>query len=361
MSTHALDTPERRAFYARIDKDNMTALWTVMGALITPEPKSACVPFLWKFADIRAAMIEAGGLITAKEAERRVLVLENPGLARPVESHDIALCRRADGLARRSRAGTPPFAIGVALRARRLGRAYRRQRRAHAHGGRRLRHHAVGAWHDHGNATADPMFWLDGLDIPLVQFLDASFVEHLEGRRAADRAAGGRCARALRRQHAAGRSHTTAARRRRSSTIPMRARARRWSRCDARRPGILPRPQDEIHQPGDGRSRHADHGHVPAVAAEGIHVGALPLDRRDGIHRRRRARPHAHRRHRCRMGPQGPVRRAELEADRPRGKQRTRCCSPSRIGQCRKNSASGAKTAATRDVDLTIERLRCAT
>jgi gentisate 1,2-dioxygenase len=32
-------------------------------------------------------------------------------------------------------------------------------------------------WHDHGNETEAPMFWLDGLDIPLVQFLDASFVE----------------------------------------------------------------------------------------------------------------------------------------------------------------------------------------
>ena len=52
----------------------------VWGALITPEPKSACVPAALRFAAIRAAMLEAGQLITAKEAERRVLVLENPGL-----------------------------------------------------------------------------------------------------------------------------------------------------------------------------------------------------------------------------------------------------------------------------------------
>ena len=35
-------------------------------------------------------------------------------------------------------------------------------------------------WHDHGNESDAPMFWLDGLDIPLVQFLDASFAEHLD-------------------------------------------------------------------------------------------------------------------------------------------------------------------------------------
>ena len=34
------------------------------------------------------------------------------------------------------------------------------------------------AWHDHGNESDDAVFWLDGLDIPVVQFLDASFAEH---------------------------------------------------------------------------------------------------------------------------------------------------------------------------------------
>ena len=73
-------TPEREAFYRKIDGESLTALWNVMGALITPEPRSACQPFLWRFEAIREHMTEAGGLITAKEAERRVLILENPGL-----------------------------------------------------------------------------------------------------------------------------------------------------------------------------------------------------------------------------------------------------------------------------------------
>src|SRR3984957_10594255 len=73
-------TPEREAFYKKIDGENLSALWNVLGDLITPEPKSACRPHLWKFDAIRAYMTEAGQLITAKEAERRVLVLENPGL-----------------------------------------------------------------------------------------------------------------------------------------------------------------------------------------------------------------------------------------------------------------------------------------
>jgi gentisate 1,2-dioxygenase len=35
-------------------------------------------------------------------------------------------------------------------------------------------------WHDHSNETDEPMFWLDGLDIPMVQCFDASFVERLK-------------------------------------------------------------------------------------------------------------------------------------------------------------------------------------
>jgi gentisate 1,2-dioxygenase len=32
-------------------------------------------------------------------------------------------------------------------------------------------------WHDHGNLGDQPVVWLDGLDIPIVRFLDAGFAE----------------------------------------------------------------------------------------------------------------------------------------------------------------------------------------
>ena len=49
-------TPEREAFYKKIDGQNLSALWNVMNDLITPEPKSACRPHLWKFDQIRDYM-----------------------------------------------------------------------------------------------------------------------------------------------------------------------------------------------------------------------------------------------------------------------------------------------------------------
>ena len=178
MSLQPALSPDRAAFYAKIDKSNLTALWTVLGALVTAEPKSPCVPYVWRFREIRAAMIEAGALITAKEAERRVLILENPGMRG------------------QSKATTSLFAgIQMVLPG--------EVAPAHKHSQSALRFIIEGAgayttvngektrmevgdfvitpsdaWHDHGNETKEPMFWLDGLDIPLIQFLDGSFLEH---------------------------------------------------------------------------------------------------------------------------------------------------------------------------------------
>jgi len=32
-------------------------------------------------------------------------------------------------------------------------------------------------WHDHGNETQDPVVWLDGLDVHVINLFDASFRE----------------------------------------------------------------------------------------------------------------------------------------------------------------------------------------
>jgi gentisate 1,2-dioxygenase len=173
------ETPERKAFYAKIDKDNLAPLWAVLSDLITPEPRSACRPALWRFDTIRAAMLEAGALITAKEAERRVLVLENPGM------------RGLSQITTSLYAGVQLVLPGEVAPAHRHSQSALRfvleGKGAHTsvNGERTLM--APGdfvitpymAWHDHGNHSDAPMFWLDGLDVPLIAALDASFVERL--------------------------------------------------------------------------------------------------------------------------------------------------------------------------------------
>jgi gentisate 1,2-dioxygenase len=70
----------RQDYYGRVSRHGMTPLWKVMGTLFRDEPVSRCAPAVWHFDDVKSLVMEAGGLITAEEAKRRVLILENPAL-----------------------------------------------------------------------------------------------------------------------------------------------------------------------------------------------------------------------------------------------------------------------------------------
>jgi gentisate 1,2-dioxygenase len=172
MSSH-----ERRAYYERIARHGLTPLWEVLGALVPPQPRTPVVPALWRYADVRDAVMEAGRVISAEEAERRVLILENPAL------------RGQSCITQSLYAGLQLILPGEVAPAHR-----------HAQSALRLVLDGEGAytavdgerttmrrgdfiitpawtWHDHGNDGDQPVVWLDGLDIPLVRFLDAGFAE----------------------------------------------------------------------------------------------------------------------------------------------------------------------------------------
>ncbi len=242
------ETPERLAFYERIGRKHMTPLWLSLANLVTPEPVSGCQPASWSFADIRAAMIEAGGLITAKEAERRVLILENPGLRGQSKITTDLYAGRAARAAGRGRARAPARAERAALRARRRRRAHGRERRAHADALRRLHHHAA-----------------DGLARPRQRDRPADLLARRSRHpdrpvprrlvrraprrgRAADLAPGRRLARPLRLEPAAGRP-PAGGRRVAGVQLSVRAHARGAGTARAHgRVGPVPRPQDALQQ-----------------------------------------------------------------------------------------------------------------
>ncbi len=172
MSSH-----ERRAYYERISRHGLTPLWEVLGALVPPQPQSPVAPAMWRYAEVRDAVMEAGRVISAEEAERRVLVLENPAL------------RGQSCITQSLYAGLQLILPGEVAPAHR-----------HAQSALRLVLDGEGAytavdgerttmrrgdfiitpawtWHDHGNLGDQPVVWLDGLDIPLLRFLDAGFAE----------------------------------------------------------------------------------------------------------------------------------------------------------------------------------------
>ena len=173
----AAQTAERRAFYERIGALGLTPLWEVLGALVPPQPTSPVAAALWRYDQVREHVMEAGRLISAEEAERRVLILENPAL------------RGLSCITQLLYAGLQLILPGEVAPAHR-----------HTQSALRLVLDGEGAYttvdgerttmrygdfiitpswtfHDHGNDGDEPVVWLDGLDIPLVRFLDAGFAE----------------------------------------------------------------------------------------------------------------------------------------------------------------------------------------
>jgi gentisate 1,2-dioxygenase len=172
----------RKTFYDAIGQHSMTPLWEVLHALVPPAPATPCAPALWKYSDIRPYLMASGQLITAEEAVRRVLVLENPAL------------RGQSCITQSLYAGLQVILPGeVAPSHRHTQSALRFVVEGHgaytAVDGERTQMQPGDfiitpswTWHDHGHdgsvISHEPVVWLDGLDIPMLRFFDAGFAEN---------------------------------------------------------------------------------------------------------------------------------------------------------------------------------------
>ncbi len=169
---------ERARLYADMDPAHLTPLWESLHALVPKQPRSPCVPAFWRYDEVRPFLIRSGEVITAEEAVRRVLILENPGL------------RGQSAITQTLYAGLQLILPGEVAP-------------SHRHTQTALRFVVEGAgaftavngerttmhpgdfiitpswtWHDHGNESRNPVIWLDGLDIPTVRMLDSGFAEN---------------------------------------------------------------------------------------------------------------------------------------------------------------------------------------
>src|ERR1700735_3529719 len=170
----------REAFYARIATKDMAPLWKVMRSVVTKEPVTRTKPHVWHYDDVKSLVMESGGLITAEEAERRVLILENPGMHGESRITNTLF------------AGVQMIMPGeVAPAHRHVSSAIRfilDGEGAYTAGEGEKAFMAPGdfvitanwAPHDHGNPSKQPMLWLDVLDFPAVNFYEASFAEHFD-------------------------------------------------------------------------------------------------------------------------------------------------------------------------------------
>lgn len=156
-------------------------LWLQKGLLVR-RPTTQAIPYVWPYSPIRERLLEAGRLISAEDAERRVLVLRNPGLdGKPAATsrlyagvqlvlpHEIAPAHYHSACA-----------IRFVIEGKGAYTAVDGERAVMEPGDLVL----TAAWtvHDHGNETDVPMIWLDGLDLPLVNGLECSFFHEVDAK-----------------------------------------------------------------------------------------------------------------------------------------------------------------------------------
>jgi gentisate 1,2-dioxygenase len=171
-------------YYSRLAAQNTAPLWEVLGAIVPAQPRPTSAPAIWRYDDLRPLLLEAGGRITAEEAERRVLILENPtarGQSRTTSSLYAGLQLVMPG--------------EVAATHRHVAAALRLVLESEGGyttvNGERISMHPGDfiltpswSWHSHGNPGEKPVIWLDGLDIPIVNLFETSFLEHHTGQAA---------------------------------------------------------------------------------------------------------------------------------------------------------------------------------
>ena len=167
----------RKELYQRIEKHNFAPLWEVYHELIPDQPMTRCKPAIWKWADARPHLMEAGKLITAKEALRRVLVLQNPGMrgeACITQSLFAGLQLILPGEIAPSHRHTQS-ALRFVVEGSGAYTAVDGERTMMNPGDFIIT--PSWTWHDHGNPGSEPVIWLDGLDLPILRTFAAQFHE----------------------------------------------------------------------------------------------------------------------------------------------------------------------------------------
>ena len=173
------ETAGMTGYYQRLGRACLEPLWESLAALAPAAPKTKARPYRWAYDEVREHLLEAGRRITAEEAERRVVVLANPGLPGKLQATDTLY------------AGLQLILPGEIAPAHRHSQSALRfvmegqgaytavdGERAHMSPGDFIITPAM-TWHEHGGGD-EPVIWLDGLDVPLVGFLGAGFREELD-------------------------------------------------------------------------------------------------------------------------------------------------------------------------------------
>ncbi len=174
MASAVVANPDRARFSKEIAALNMKPLWERVMRL---KPGTAAQAAIWRWTDTRPLLARACQLITAKQAERRVLMLENPALA-GTTFITPTLYAGLQAILPGENAPThrhTPNALRFIMEGEGAYTAVDGERIAMRPGDFVVT--PGWTWHDHGNLGTKPVVWLDGLDTAFANLLGAHFRE----------------------------------------------------------------------------------------------------------------------------------------------------------------------------------------
>lgn len=162
---------------------NLVPLWPSLRGVLPPnKPRILTRPTHWPYQTLRPLLLKAGELTPIEKAERRVLVLANPGhgLEKMQASAAIYLGMQLllPGEWAPSHRHTPN-AVRMIVEGEGAYTTVDGQKCPMSRGDLILT--PTGLWHEHGHDGTDPVVWLDVLDLPMVYYMEASY--HINGER----------------------------------------------------------------------------------------------------------------------------------------------------------------------------------
>jgi len=166
--------PKREQLSSEIARLNMKPLWE---RLMRLKPGTAAEPVIWRWQEVQPYLMQSAELITTQEAERRVLMLENPAL-KGTTFATTTLYAGLQIILPGEIADThrhAPNALRFIVEGEGAYTAVDGQRVMMQPGD--FVTTAGWAWHDHGNIGSEPVVWLDGLDTAFANLFGAHFRE----------------------------------------------------------------------------------------------------------------------------------------------------------------------------------------